>query len=168
MIRDRGFVLVNALLLVVVLSLAAVALLSRAEGGRQRLSGAQEAAIISLGLDGFEALVITLLDADRRGPGGAGVDHPGEDWARTGMRFALPQGEVAGRITDMQSLFNLNWLADPEDAQAEEAFGKLARGIGIAPQTAQRIVAFLRPGGRPICGPMRSAIRPAGRWAARC
>tara|TARA_R110002049_G_scaffold44333_3_gene129866 strand:- start:114318 stop:115232 length:915 start_codon:yes stop_codon:yes gene_type:complete len=144
MSRDRGFVLVNALLIVAALAAAAVFLLARADSGRVRLEARQGAAQLGAYLDAFEALAITQLNRDART---GAVDHAGEDWARPIQDVTLDRGRVTGRLRDEQALFNLNWLADQGNTQASEAFDALASRIGISPSTGDAIRAFLRPGG---------------------
>ena len=63
--RSRGFVLVNALVLVAALAGIATFLLARAEGARARAHEAQGAAQARLYLDAFEALSIGILSSDR-------------------------------------------------------------------------------------------------------
>ena len=64
---QRGFILVNALVLVGALAAAAAVLLIRAEMSVQRQAAWQGAAQIDAYLDAFEALAITVLEADPAG-----------------------------------------------------------------------------------------------------
>lgn len=140
MTRSRGFVLVNALVLVAALSAVAVALLSRAEGARMRMMAATEAVQLELYLDAYEALARAVLDAD---PGA--VDHDGEAWARDDTGLELDRGQVSGQLRDMQGRFNLNWLANPEDEASQAAFERLLTRLGVAPRVGVQIIAALRP-----------------------
>ncbi|WP_204115947.1 type II secretion system minor pseudopilin GspK [Shimia biformata] len=142
--EDRGFVLVNALVLVAAMAAVAAVLLMRAETGRARLEAGQGAAQVAQYLGGAEALAVTLLDRDRAA---GSLDHLGEAWAGADFNVALDRGRVAGTITDLQGLFNVNWLADPEDTDMQLAFDNLARRIGLAPARVTAIRAFLQPGG---------------------
>ena len=142
MTRDRGFVLVNALVLVAAMAAVAVFLLARAEGARVRLEQSQSSDQIGYYLDGFDALAITLLNSDN-----GNVDHPGDAWAKTDYSVPVDRGQITGQITDVQGLFNLNWLTDPTNTRARAAFDQLLNRTGIAPQTGTAIVAFLRSGG---------------------
>ena len=141
--RSAGFVLVNALILVAALSAVALFMLARAEGARAHALAGQQSAQLGLYLSAFEALAITTLQAD---PPGA-VDHLGEAWARSDYDVTLDRGRVSGQITDLQGLFNLNWLANPDDTLAQNSFDLLAARIGLSPQAGDAIRAFLRPGG---------------------
>lgn len=160
--RDRGFVLVNALIIVAALAGAAVFLLARADAGRVRLQTEQSAGQLGYYLDAFEALSVTLLNQDMQG---GDVDHPGEDWAKADYNVPLDRGQVSGVITDMQGLFNLNWLTDPTNLSAPEAFDLLLARNGISPSTGDAIRAFMQPGGprnRQIYAASRPALDPVG------
>jgi len=137
---ERGFILVNALLIVAALTAAAVLLLSRAEAGRNRLERAREVAQVGLYLDGFEALVLSILDRDRL----AGAsDHPGEDWARATYDIAVDRGRVAGQIADLQGRFNINWLTSPDIPEARPGFARLAATIGLPPARIAAIQTYV-------------------------
>jgi len=140
--RSRGFVLVNALVLVAALSAVALALLARAEGSRIRVLAAGQAAQLELYLDAYETLAQALLDRDI-----GAMDHAGEAWARDDNDLTLDRGQVAGQITDMQGRFNLNWLTNPEDIIVFEAFERLVARLGVAPRVRDQIIATLGRGG---------------------
>jgi general secretion pathway protein K len=160
--RTRGFVLVNALVLVAALAGIAVVLLARAEGARARQAETQGAAQVALYLDAFEALGITLLAADRAG----GVaDHLGEAWARAGYDVPLDRGRVAGDIIDMQGRFNVNWLANPNSLWALESFALLLDRLALPPALGDRVAGFLSPNGPNDAGAyarQTPAIAPVG------
>ncbi|MFW2541362.1 type II secretion system minor pseudopilin GspK [Primorskyibacter sp. 2E107] len=139
---DRGFVLVNALILVAALSAVAVLLLSRSEAGRARLEAGLTADQLALNLDAFEALSITTLARDTNG-----IDHLGEAWAKPVPPVDLARGRVSGTHEDLQGKFNINWLAIPNLTLPGEAFDRLLAGLGIAPETGAAIRAFVQPGG---------------------
>lgn len=140
--QEKGFILVNALVLVAALSAVAVFLLARAEQGRVQLQGGLEAAQLGLGLDAFEALSIATLERDRGDP----RDHLREAWARPSLNLALEGGVLSGRIEDMQGRFNLNWLADPENRLAQDAFDRLVVTLGQSPETGAALRLALQPG----------------------
>lgn len=127
----RGFVLLNALVLVTALAGAAALLLGRAEGARIRAETGSDAAQLGLYLDAAEALAMTVLAS----PGGTAVDHAGAAWAQPVGPVPLDRGHVALRLEDLQGRFNVNWLADPEDAFAADAWARFAALTGLpAPQ----------------------------------
>lgn len=153
----RGFVLLNALVLVVALAGAAALLLARAEGARARGSAGAGAAQLALYLDAAQALAATAL---RPVPGDA-VDHPGEAWARPVGPVPLDRGQVALRIMDLQGRFNVNWLADAQDEMAAEAWTRLAASVGLSGAGA-RAVATRIAGSGPGEGPVVTLDQLAG------
>ncbi len=152
----RGFVLLNALIVVVALSATAAVLLSWASSGQTRRSVGQDAAQVHLYLDGFEALAITLLDEDP-----TGVDHSGESWAQTEVNVEVDRGVLQGSIVDLQGRFNVNWLANAEDQVVRDAFLSLATESGLTSAAANAIVAFLTVGADVSHAGVAAARRPA-------
>ena len=144
-VRKNGFVLVNALVIVAALSLVVLWMLSRAENVRVRNAAALEATQLQLYLDGFEAFARDIVIRDQMG--GAAADHLNEEWAQPIPSVPLDRGRVSGQIRDLQGLFNLNTLANPENVAAKEAFLKLARRRGVSSRKAQLIADFVAPGG---------------------
>lgn len=142
--RIKGFVLVNALVIVAAMAAAATLLLSRAEGGRVRLVAAQEADVLTHALDAFEALGRSILDRDQRS---GTIDTLNEAWARTTIDVPLEQGRVSGKIIDQQALFNLNWLANADDTLAQEGWHTLLTRIGFSTFKGDAITRFLSPEG---------------------
>lgn len=152
MTQSRGFILVNALVLIGAMAAAALVLLVRAEQGRQRLSAGQESAQVALYLDGAVMLARQMLDRD----GFTGMDHPGEPWAQPVDGAEIDRGQVSFAVTDLQGRFNLNWLAVVEDEQAEAAFLRLLRARGLPEDFAAAVMRALRPGGAgPVLDPMQ-------------
>jgi len=164
---DQGFVLVNALVLVAALAAVATLLLSRAEQGRSRLEVGLVADQLSLSLDAFDALAISQLARDT-----GAQDHLQEAWARPLPPLPLAQGEVAGRLQDLQGRFNVNWLSRSDNALAQEAFARLLGGLGLPPRLGDDIRRFVTPGAQqankqgwllqdppldPVGGPLLSA-----------
>ena len=164
---DQGFVLVNALVLVAALAAVATLLLSRAEQGRSRLESGLVADQLNLSLDAFDALAISQLARDT-----GNRDHLQEAWARPPPPLPLAQGEVAGRLQDLQGRFNVNWLSRSDNALAQEAFARLLGGLGLPPRLGDDIRRFVTPGAQqankqgwllrdppldPVGGPLLSA-----------
>lgn len=139
---NRGFVLVNALVLVAALAAVSVLLLSRSEAGRARLLSGAAAEQVTLNLDGFEALATTILARDLNA-----TDHKGEAWAEPVPPVDLERGQISGQIQDLQGRFNVNWLANPEDILAQQAFDRLLQTLAVSPQAGTAIRSFLQPGG---------------------
>jgi len=142
---NRGFVLINALIIVAALSATAVFLLSRAETGRALLLSSQTASQRTAYLDAFQAYAILLINRDT--VTGSAADHAAEVWARTDLIVPVDRGHVAGALRDMQAGFNINWLANPEDVKARAAFDRLLAQLGLSLRIGDTIVAHLRPFG---------------------
>ncbi|MGP6086814.1 type II secretion system minor pseudopilin GspK [Antarctobacter jejuensis] len=157
MSAERGFVLVNALVLVGALAAAAALLLARAEMSTARQAAWQSAAQAEAYLDAFDALAVTVLQADPVG----GADHRGERWAQPLRAASLDRGEVSGTIADLQGRFNVNWLAVPDDLHAQQAFQTLLRANGLPVSLGPAISGFLSPGG-PADADGYTTIRPRG------
>ena len=156
----KGFVLVNALVVVAALAAASAVMLARAGGAAARAGAGLEAAQLALYLDGWEALAIEMLDRDRPTPS----DHAGEAWAQPRTELELDRGRVSGRIVDLQGRFNLNWLADAEDAFAHAAFERLLTALGIPAARAGDIREHLRPGGPDDARPYLAGDPPTRPW----
>ena len=158
MMAPRGFVLVNALVLVAALAAVALWLLSRAETGRVRVAAMLQATQLELYLDAYENLAIILLDSD---PGA--VDHSTDIWARRDLELDLDRGRVAGQIVDLAGRFNVNWLSNPEDTARRAAFLQMATGLGIPLARAQVVIDTVTPGGEHPSKPQNSvAENPPG------
>lgn len=138
----RGFVLVNALVLVASLAAVSVLLLAQSEAGRARLLTGTAAEQVTLNLDAFDALATTMLARDLNG-----VDHSGEAWAAPVPAVDLEQGQVSGQIFDLQGRFNINWLANADNVLAQEAFDRLLATLAVSPQSGSAIRSFIQPGG---------------------
>jgi len=123
---------------------AAVYLLARAEAARSLRLETRDSAQVEMYLDAFEAYAMGVLEADLAQ---GATDHSAEIWARPLHDVPLDRGRAAGQIVDLQGRFNVNWLADTGNVAAEAAFRRLAARLGLSPQLAQRITAFVRPGG---------------------
>ncbi|MEO0372284.1 MAG: type II secretion system minor pseudopilin GspK [Pseudomonadota bacterium] len=163
--RQSGFVLVNALILVAAMSAAAVFLLARAEDGRARLASVQTGEALRANLDAMEAFGNAVLSRDGRQ---GAVDSPKDIWARAIPGLDLERGQVSGRITDEQGLFNLNWLSNPENERAADAFDEILSRLGLGQQIGDAIAAYvsnagpknrnaygqLDPGHVPLSGPI--------------
>jgi general secretion pathway protein K len=141
---DRGFVLLNALLLVAAFAAAAVYVLGRAEAARLRQAEQQGAGQLRLYLDGFEVLAMQLLRRDQQG---GAVDTLSDIWARPIDGVSIDRGALSGQISDLQGRFNINWLANAQDLGAAAGFVRLLAQLGLPPRLADEITGFVRPGG---------------------
>ena len=144
MTRDRGVVLINALVIVLVISSVAAALLTRAEGARVRSAHVHGATQAGLYLDAAEALLPALL----AGIVEAGeVVHPGQPWGQGQRSYRIDRGQVTATMTDLQGRLNVNWLANPDDVYALETFQRLFNDIGLPVSLLGNIADFVGPDG---------------------
>jgi len=113
--RQRGLILILALLIVAVVASLAVSFAGHfqlyASRGENRWHGGQASGFLL----GAESLAIYLLNDDlRAGP----VDHLGETWAKQQPPFEVDGGWLDARLEDAQARFNLNSLIDRVEKSA--------------------------------------------------
>ncbi|WP_425052955.1 type II secretion system minor pseudopilin GspK [Psychromarinibacter sp. S121] len=142
--NDRGMVLLNALIVVLVLASVSAALLTRSGAAMMRAASVQDAEQLDHHLDAAESLVRLLLaDTGRNGQ----IVHTRQDWAAGDHLYRIGDGQVRIRITDLQGRMNVNWLAGAEDALVEGAFAELFRRIDLPLALLDEIRDYLAPGG---------------------
>lgn len=103
--NDRGFVLVNVLILVAALSAVAVGLLQVTTRASERLDVAQGAAQAPLILDAGVAFAAQILRQDGLTNQ---VDHRDEGWALSGFVTETAYGPVRITVIDLERRVNLN------------------------------------------------------------
>ncbi len=139
--KSRGFILVNALVLVAVLAAVSVVLLQRAEVSRARLSQSQNAVQLSLYLQSYEGYIRQVLSRDMRA---AIADHRGEVWAKIGTETALDRGQITGPVHDLQGRLNINGLVDGENTIARDHLGRLLAALSIPQSVGETLIAVLQ------------------------
>lgn len=140
---ERGMVLINALVVVLVIAGVAAGLLTRSEAARTRAGSVVTAQQIGFHLDAAEGLIAKLLaDAGYKGQ----VVHDEQAWAADTHLYRIGDGQVRFAIADMQGKLNVNWLAG-EDPFAEEAFRRLFAELRLSPGLLEEIRDFLAPQG---------------------
>ncbi len=142
--RERGIVLISALVVVLVIASVAAALLARAGTARMRAEGAQQAATLAARLDAAQALAVLLAAADPADEGGV---HMGQAWAAGPHVYPIDAGRIRIVMSDMQGRMNVNWLAGNPDPFAVEAFRRLFAEIDLPPALLDAIRDFLDPAG---------------------
>ena len=157
---DRGFVLVNALVLVLAISAVAAGLLTMAGQGQDRLRAAQLTDQVELYLDAAEMLVASTLEADWESDG---IDHLGEGWAAPIVATGIDRGRVDLRIADLQGRLSINRLIDAGPAD-RDVFSRLLEDLALPPDLLPAIEAYLAPGGPGAAGyaDRPEPIRPRG------
>lgn len=149
----RGFVLVNALVLVAAMAAAAIFVLGRAEENRVKLTASQQAAALRMALGAFEANARAQLALDARaGP----IDGLDDGWATPLVDVPLDGVVLSGRVTDQQGLFNINWLSLPENADMRAGFQQLLGELGLSAALGTAIAEFVSQDGIGSTGLRRS------------
>lgn len=139
-LRDRGAVLINALVIMALLSTVAITLQLRTQSDIARAQVQADAVQGRLYLDSAIALASLALRLDARL---TSTDHPGEDWARPDIVVPIDRGVIAVQLFDLQGRFNLNTLADPDDPDGHRAaFLRYASPLGISERSARDIIAL--------------------------
>lgn len=137
--KDRGFVLVNVLILIAALSVVAVGLLQITTRATHRLDVAQGAAQAPLVIDAGVAFASRLLKEDALS---SATDNRSEAWALSGYVAETALGPVRVTVTDLESRMNINRPLAADGALWEEALrGLLAGspgGVEIAPALTAR------------------------------
>lgn len=127
---DRGVVLVNALVTILVIATISASLMVMAERSRLRTDDGLAVDQAEIYLDSMQSLIPRLLESDWSGQGPVALT---QDWARPDYRFDIDRGAVSGRLADLQGRFNLTWLTGPDPGQAQAAFARLWGDLGLAP-----------------------------------
>mgnify|MGYP002628291597 CR=1 FL=1 len=142
MSRDRGAVLINALVIVLAISAVAATLLTRSESARIRISDSQNAHQLALYLDSAEALVPGLLQEVTDGS----AVHLEQAWASDALVFPIERGSVAVKIVDLQSRLNVNWLMR-DDPFVQDLFATLFTELDLPQSLLREITEFVAPNG---------------------
>ena len=134
--NDRGFVLVNALIVVAAVSTLAIGVLRDAEAGIARVGALRDSDRAALALRAAAVLVTVRLEADD-----PDVDGPEDGWAFEAETWPLDDASVTLSTADLQGRFNLNWLLRPDLPGIDDAFRALAADAGLPEADAEAIVA---------------------------
>jgi len=144
---QRGVALVTALLVVSVVTVAAVAMATRQHIDVRRtgnLIHGEQAYEYARAAESWERVILRrdLQDSD--------YDSLAEDWATALPPLAVEGGQVDGAVEDLQGRFNLNNLVDPGnqggDAGEEESiayYKRLLDNLGLEPALADALLDWL-------------------------
>lgn len=141
---QRGVALITALLVIALVTVAAVAMASRQQVDIRRSANiidADQAYELALGV---EAWAEDLLAADLRSNK---TDSLHDDWATALAPIKAEGGKVAGEITDLQGRFNLNNLVQNRQRSDPDVkiFQRLLAGLGLDPDLASAVVDWIDP-----------------------
>lgn len=168
--RQQGVALLTALLIVALVAVAAIGIvnaqflnLRRAEN----LLHGDQAYVYALGVENW-ALGMLTRDAQQDEAAALELDALTEAWNAPLAKTEVEGGSVAGRIVDLQGLFNLNNLLAQREDGGQPHLGylqRLLRQLQLDPQLAAAIADWLDadidtryPGGAEDLAYMRAAL----------
>lgn len=144
--KQSGVALITVLLILAVMVIVATNMTSRLQIGLMRTEGqvlSQKAYWYGQAAEAFVGMTLksTLNDDD--------VVSLSQAWATSGMSFPLDGGNISGKITDMQSCFNLNALdvedkTDGNKALVAQQFQALLETLGVEGYYAEQITDSVR------------------------
>ncbi|MEJ2644530.1 MAG: type II secretion system minor pseudopilin GspK [Gammaproteobacteria bacterium] len=142
--RQRGVALITAILVVALATVAAVSLAVHTQLDTRRTSNVldnDQAYEYALGVETWARIILARDARDNR------VDDLGEVWARRLPALPVTGGQVAGHITDLQGLFNLNNLVVSGKPSAPDVaqFQRLLAIVGLQPQLVQAVIDWIDP-----------------------
>jgi general secretion pathway protein K len=135
---QRGIALLTALMILALAALFAFSLLAQSQLALDRAGGNQRSAqsrALAQGLFDY-ALIALVQDRDQ----GGATDHRGEPWAQPLPAFPVPQGQLTGRLEDLDGRLDLNGFADSKRvAFTRNTLTRLLQILGRDPRLAARI-----------------------------
>lgn len=147
---QNGVVLVNVLVILAIAGSLMLVLVNNQDTNLKRIARSADASILEQIVFGAEASVIDALKRDLETA--PDQDHLNEDWAKSVIQdnVQLPTGRFSLQISDLQSKFNINQMADVTAATQEFA-RRLMIALDQPPQTANQIARILK-----AIGPVKS------------
>lgn len=140
--RQQGVALITAMLVVVLATIAAVAMVSRQQMDIRRTSNLLEQEQAMLYLYGIEGWVAHLLQRDKSD---SDIDTLNENWAMVLPPIPVDGGQLTGKIDDLQGRFNLNNLVNNEGPVELQLvrFKRLLQVLELEPDLAMAVVDWL-------------------------
>lgn len=144
--QQQGVALITAVLIVALVTAAAVAMASRQQVDIRRSANIfsnDQAYLFALGAEDYARNVLAW-DADPT-KGSPGVDHLGEDWAQT-VSVPVEGAMLSGTVHDLQGLINLNALVSSGgtvNPERMEHFKRLLRQLDLNESIANAVVDWL-------------------------
>jgi len=113
--KQQGVALIAVLMVVALVVVLAVSMSGRLQLQLQRqqnLQDRQQALWLALGAEEFSRSLL------KRTAAGKDTVNLAQEWAAQGATFPVEQGSISGKITDLQSCFNLNALQKAQEPAA--------------------------------------------------
>jgi len=140
---QEGAALLTVLLVTALITVMAVAMISRQQVDIRRTANIIEAEQAYWLAKGGESWATNLLRLDRQR---GGNDSLGDEWAKGLPPVMAAGGMVAGEIVDLGGRFNLNNLVATEEGQrarSRERFGRLLTLCDMPPELTEAVVDFM-------------------------
>lgn len=140
--REQGVALITALLVVVLATIAAVAMSARQQVDIRRTQNMLESDQLRYYLYGVEDWAGAVLAQDRKD---GDTDNLGEDWARQLPPIPVENGQIAGQVEDAQARFNVNNLLTEGKVNGVELarFRRLLAALELDPGIADAVIDWL-------------------------
>jgi len=140
--RQAGVALITALLITAIATIAAVAMASRQQLDIRRAGNVIDIDRAYMFALGAEQWATQVLHNDRKDNQ---TDNLEEDWATVLPPLSVEGGVVAGKIEDMQGLFNLNNLIDKgaPSAADRQIFERLLENLGINTDIIDAVIDWM-------------------------
>lgn len=140
--RMGGVALIMAILVVALAAAAAVAMVSRQQFDVRRSANMLSMEQGLLYQQGIEGWVMQILRRDRKTND---TDSRADVWATALPPLPVDEGMIAGRVDDLQGLFNLNtlWHDGQADALALSRFKRLMMVAGVEQFSANVVVDWI-------------------------
>jgi len=140
--RMRGVALIMAILVVALAATAAIAMASRQQFDVRRSANLLSMEQGQLYQQGIEGWVMQILRRDRKSND---TDSKADIWATALPPLPVDEGMIAGRVDDLQGLFNLNtlWHDGQVDALALSRFKRLLMVTGVEQLSASTVVDWI-------------------------
>jgi len=142
-LRQQGVALITALLIVAMVTVAAVAMATRQQMDIRRTGGMLHGEQAYAYLLGAESWALVVLARDR---GDSKIDTLYEDWSTQPPVSIVEGGSIIGRILDLQGRFNVNGLVDGKgvaDKDAITRYKRLLRQLDLDESLAEALADWI-------------------------
>jgi general secretion pathway protein K len=140
--KQRGVAIITALLIVAIATTVSVTLSTRLQLDVRRtgnIIAGDQAYLYTLAAESWSRRILKKDQEDND------IDHLGEDWAIELPPLPLEGGYIQGKLTDLQSCFNLNSLLDAnmENNPTRSRLERLLENLGIDKGNAQAVIDWI-------------------------
>ena len=141
--RQQGVAIITALLIVAIATTVSVSISTRLQLDVRRtgnMIAGEQAYLYSLAAESWSR---RILEDDRKRNE---IDHLGENWAIELPPIPVEGGFIRGKLTDLQSCFNLNTLisdTSPDNPVARTRLERLMTNLKLDPGLVQAIIDWL-------------------------